>query len=195
MALPIIDASLFCREPVPDLATLRSKKLRVGSREQVETFTALGVAAQIIPQNELYSALQTGVVDCALYAARFATSISLQEVAQHAVYTGFPFPPVPYAIVAHQGSLDALTDEERAALSQAAATLETESSDFSKDAEAEAAARAALAEAGVTWYPDFTPEDVQELRTAAEATWLTLSEEGGEAAVANRAAILDALGR
>jgi TRAP-type transport system periplasmic protein len=61
---------------------------------------ALGVAAQIVPQNELYSALQTGVVDCALYAARFARSISLQEVAQHAVYTGFPFPPVPYAIVA-----------------------------------------------------------------------------------------------
>src|SRR5690606_5328965 len=83
MALPIIDASLFCREPVTSLDELRARKLRVGSREQVETFTALGVAAQIVPQNELYSALQTGVVDCALYAARFANSISLQEVAPH----------------------------------------------------------------------------------------------------------------
>jgi TRAP-type C4-dicarboxylate transport system substrate-binding protein len=195
MALPIIDASLFCREPVRTLAELRTKKLRVGSREQVETFTALGVAAQIVPQNELYSALQTGVVDCALYAARFASSISLQEVAQHAVYTGFPFPPVPYAIVANKGSLEALDDAQRAALTEAAEVLETESSDFSKDAEAEAAARAALTEAGVTWYPDFTAEEVEEIRTAAEATWLTLSEEGGETAVANRAAILEALGR
>jgi TRAP-type transport system periplasmic protein len=195
MALPIIDASLFCREPVQSLAELRTKKLRVGSREQVETFTALGVAAQIVPQNELYSALQTGVVDCALYAARFAASISLQEVAQHAVYTGFPFPPVPYAIVAHKASLEALTDAERAALTEAAEVLETESSDFSKDAEAEAAARAALTEAGVTWYPDLTAEVIAEIRTAAEATWLTLSEEGGATAVANRAAILEALGR
>jgi TRAP-type C4-dicarboxylate transport system substrate-binding protein len=195
MALPIIDASLFCREPVRTLDELRTKKLRVGSREQVETFTALGVAAQIVPQNELYSALQTGVVDCALYAARFASSISLQEVAQHAVYTGFPFPPVPYAIVAHKGSLEALDDAQRAALAEAAEILETESSDFSKDAEAEAAARAALTEAGVTWYPDFTAEEIEEIRAAAEATWLTLSEEGGETAVANRAAILEALGR
>jgi TRAP-type transport system periplasmic protein len=195
MALPIIDASLFCREPVQTLDELRTKKLRVGSREQVETFTALGVAAQIVPQNELYSALQTGVVDCALYAARFATSISLQEVAQHAVYTGFPFPPVPYAIVAHKGSLEALTEAERAALAEAAEVLETESSDFSRDAEAEAAARAALTEAGVTWYPDLTAEEIEEIRTAAEATWLALSEEGGATAVANRAAILGALGR
>jgi TRAP-type transport system periplasmic protein len=195
MALPIIDASLFCREPVRTLDELRAKKLRVGSREQVETFTALGVAAQIVPQNELYSALQTGVVDCALYAARFATSISLQEVAQHAVYTGFPFPPVPYAIVAHKGSLAALTEAERAALAEAAEVLETESSDFSRDAEAEAAARAALTEAGVTWYPDFTAAEIEEIRTAAEATWLALSEEGGATAVANRAAILGALGR
>lgn len=195
MALPIIDASLFCREPVTSLDELRARKLRVGSREQVETFTALGVAAQIVPQNELYSALQTGVVDCALYAARFANSISLQEVAPHAVYTGFPFPPVPYAIVAHRGSLEALSEAERAALTEAAVILETESSDFSKDAEAEAEARATLAEQGVTWYPDLTPAEIEEIRAAAEATWLTLSEEGGETAVASRAAILEALGR
>ena len=164
MALPIIDASLFCREPVRSLDELRTRKLRVGSREQVETFTALGIAAQIVPQNELYSALQTGVVDCALYAARFATSVSLQEVARHAVYTGFPFPPVPYAIVAHGGSLSRLTEAQRAALDEAAEILEAESSDFSRDAEAEAAARAALAEAGVTWYDPFSAGEIEEIR-------------------------------
>lgn len=195
MALPIIDASLFCREPVTSLDELRSRKLRVGSREQVETFTALGVAAQIVPQNELYSALQTGVVDCALYAARFAASISLQEVAQHAVYTGFPFPPVPYAIVANQRSLGQLTDAQRGALAEAAAILEVDSSDFSRDAEAEAAARASLTEAGVTWYPDFTPAEVEAIRAAAVATWETMASEGGAQARNHRQAILTALGR
>ena len=195
MGLPIIDASLFCREPVTSLADLRTKKLRVGSREQVETFTALGVAAQIIPQNELYSALQTGVVDCALYAARFAQSISLQEVAKHATYSGFPFPPVPYAIVAHQGSLDKLTDAERAALAEATVLLETNSSDFSKDAEAEAAAREALTAAGVTWHAPLTPAEVEEIRAAAATTWETLASEGGEKALAHRTAIREALAK
>jgi len=191
MALPIIDASLFCREPVQSLDELRRLRLRVGSREQVETFTALGVAAQIIPQNELYSALQTGVVDCALYAARFARSISLQEVARHAVYTGFPFPPAPYAIVAHARTLEALSAEHRDALDRALDVLEEESFQFDGDAEAEAAARAELTEAGVTWYDDLSADDQDAIREAAAQTWLTLSEEGGENAVAYRARILE----
>ncbi|KPQ05868.1 MAG: TRAP-type C4-dicarboxylate transport system, periplasmic component [Rhodobacteraceae bacterium HLUCCA12] len=191
MALPIIDASLFCREPVRNLDELRELRLRVGSREQVETFDALGVAAQIIPQNELYSALQTGVVDCALYAARFARSISLQEVAQHAVYTGFPFPPAPYAIVAHADSLEALSDEHREALDRALDVLEEDSFQFDGDAEAEEAAREELAEDGVTWYDDFSDEDQEEIREAAAETWLTLSEEGGEDAVQYRDQIIE----
>lgn len=195
MGLPIIDASLFCREPVRSLEDLRSKKLRVGSREQVETFTALGIAAQIIPQNELYSALQTGVVDCALYAARFAQSISLQEVAKHATYSGFPFPPVPYAIVSHQGSLDDLTETERAALLEATVLLEANSSDFSKDAEAEAAARQTLSEAGVTWHDPLTAAEVEEIRAAAAKTWEMLATEGGEKALGYRTTILEALAK
>lgn len=194
MALPIIDASLFCRQPVTSLEQLRGLRLRVGSREQVETFTALGVAAQIIPQNELYSALQTGVVDCALYAARFARSISLQEVAQHAVYTGFPFPPAPYAIVAHAGSLEALSAEHRQALDRALEVLATDSFQFDGDAAAEVAARADLTAAGVTWHGDLPQADQDAIREAAAQTWLTLSTEGGEAAVAYRARILDLLG-
>lgn len=194
MALPIIDASLFCREPVRNLDELRRVRLRVGSREQVETFSALGVAAQIIPQNELYSALQTGVVDCALYAARFARSVSLQEVARHAVYTGFPFPPAPYAIVSHSRSLEALSDEHREALDRALDILAEESFQFDGDAEAEIAARTELTEAGVEWHEEFTAQDKEAIREAAAQTWLTLSEEGGEAAVGYRAQILELIG-
>jgi len=194
MALPIIDASLFCREPVASLDELRRLRLRVGSREQVETFSALGVAAQIIPQNELYSALQTGVVDCALYAARFARSISLQEVARHAVYTGFPFPPAPYAIVAHAGSLSRLSADHRGALDRALEVLAEESFQFDGDAAAEVAARADLTEAGVTWHDDLSQADQDAIREAAAQTWLTLSEEGGAEAVAHRARILDLIG-
>ena len=65
--LPLLKASIFCRdEPVRTLDDLKKKKLRVWSKDQVETFTKLGVPAQIVGQNDLYVALQTGVVDCAV---------------------------------------------------------------------------------------------------------------------------------
>lgn len=193
MGLPVIDASLFCREPVRSLEELKSKKVRVGTRDQVDTFSALGVAAQIVPQNELYSALQTGVVDCALYAARFAKSVSLQEVAKHATYSGFPFPPAPYAIVANKEKYEALTDEQRAAIASAAETLETNSTDFSKDAEAEAAAREDLKAAGITWHDDFSEADKEAIRGAALETWQKITGEAGAEATAIREKIVESL--
>ena len=136
------DAALFCREPVKTLEELKKKKLRVGSREQVETFKRLGVAAQIVPQNELYAALQTGVVDCALYAARFANTISLQEVAKHVTPTGFPFPPAPYALMAHKGKWAALAPDLKKGFNDAVAELERVSFNFSGDTDAVLAAKA-----------------------------------------------------
>ena len=96
MALPLLKASIFCREePVNSLEKLRTKKLRVWSNDQVQTFTKLGVSAQIIGQNDLYVALQTGVVDCAVYPALFAHTISLNEVTKYASYL-YPVAGVPY---------------------------------------------------------------------------------------------------
>lgn len=54
------------------------------SKDQVDTFERLGVSAQIIPQTEMHVALRTGVVDCAVYPALFAHTVSLQEVAKYA---------------------------------------------------------------------------------------------------------------
>jgi len=85
MALPMLEASIFCADdPVRTLADLEGKKLRVWSKDQVDTFERLGVSAQIIPQTEMYVALRTGVVDCAVYPALFAHTVSLQEVAKYA---------------------------------------------------------------------------------------------------------------
>ncbi|MEM8663741.1 MAG: TRAP transporter substrate-binding protein DctP [Pseudomonadota bacterium] len=193
MGLPIIQASIFCREPVQDLDALREVKLRVGTREQVETFDKLGVAAQIVPQNELYSALQTGVIDCALYPARFAHTVSLQEVAEHATPVGFPFPPTPYAIMVHKASWDGLPDDLKSGVMTAMDTLQEASFDFAKDVEAEAAARKSTAEMGVTWYDGFSAEDQAAIREAALETWAALAQEAGGNAPAYREKVLQAL--
>ena len=193
MGLSIIDASIFCREPVRSLEELKAVKLRVGTREQVETFTALGVAAQIVPQNELYAALQTGVVDCALYPARFAGSISVQEVAKHAAYVGFPFPPAPYAMMVNQAKWAGLDEGLKGHVRDAMVALEEKTFKFDADAEAEKAARQKTAEQGVTWYPDFSAADQKAIRDAALVVWENLAKEAGGDAEAYRQKILAAL--
>jgi TRAP-type C4-dicarboxylate transport system substrate-binding protein len=192
--LGLLDASIFCRSPVRTLEELRRVKLRVGSREQVETFRALGVAAQIVPQQELYSAMQTGVVDCALYPPRIVHTISLQEVARHAVSTGFAFPPTPYIVLAHQARFRALSAENRQHLTQAVAAMETRSAQFEKDAADDEAARERLRGAGVTFHGTLSEAEQNAIRTAALATWETLMREAGGQGPAWRQRIQAALG-
>ena len=78
VAIPMLSVSVFCREdPVHTIEDLKSKKLRVWARDQVEAFTRLGVSAQIIPQDEMYVAMKTGVVPsmfAALTSAPASTS-------------------------------------------------------------------------------------------------------------------------
>lgn len=195
MALPLLKASIFCREePVRTLEELRAKKLRVWSNDQVETFTKLGVAAQIVGQKELYVALQTGVIDCAVYPALFAHTISLQEVAKYASYL-YPVAGVPYVLGANEAAWNKLTDSERAALSTAASRVWERTNQYDAAEEKEAAARAKLSEQGVEFLEPFSDADRSAFLDAASQTWQQLAEEAGGNALANRERILGVLGR
>ena len=195
MALPLLKASIFCREkPVRTLEDLRTRKLRVWSNDQVETFTKLGVSAQIVGQNDLYVALQTGVVDCTVYPALFAHTISLNEVAKYASYL-YPVAGVPYVLGASQGAWDGLTDAERDAVSTAAARVWERTNEYSKAEENEQAARAKLTDQGVTFLDPFSDEDRAAFLDAASSTWEELAEDAGGKAPEYRQRILDVLGR
>lgn len=195
MALPLLKASIFCREePVRTLEDLRTKKLRVWSNDQVETFTKLGVAAQIVGQNDLYVALQTGVVDCAVYPALFAHTISLQEVTGYASYL-YPVAGVPYVLGASKKSWDGLSDAEREAVSTAAARVWERTNEYSKSEENEQAARAKLTEQGIEFLEPFSEEDRAAFLGAASETWLEMAEEAGGSAPEYRQRILGVLGR
>jgi TRAP-type C4-dicarboxylate transport system substrate-binding protein len=195
MALPLLKASIFCREkPVRTLEDLRTRKLRVWSNDQVETFTKLGVSAQIVGQNDLYVALQTGVVDCTVYPALFAHTISLNEVAKYASYL-YPVAGVPYVLGASQGAWDGLTDAERDAVSTAAARVWERTNEYSKAEENEQAARAKLTDQGVTFLDAFSDEDRAAFLDAASSTWEEMAEDAGGKAPEYRQRILDVLGR
>lgn len=195
MALPLLKASIFCREdPVRTLDDLRTKKLRVWSNDQVETFGKLGVSAQIVGQNELYVALQTGVVDCAVYPALFAHTISLQEVTGYASYL-YPVAGVPYVLGASKDAWDSLTDEQREAVTTAADRVWERTNDYSKAEENEQAARAKLAEQGLEFLEPFSDEDRAAFLEAASATWQEMAEDAGGKAPEYRQRILDRIGR
>jgi TRAP-type C4-dicarboxylate transport system substrate-binding protein len=195
MALPLLKASIFCREePVRSLEDLKTRKLRVWSNDQVQTFTRLGVAAQIVGQNELYVALQTGVVDCAVYPALFAHTISLQEVTKYASYL-YPVAGVPYVLGANKDAWDKLSDSERDALTAAAGNVWERTNQYDAAEENEMAARAKLADQGVEFLDDFSEADRSAFLAAASETWEELANEAGGNAPAHRQRILDVLGR
>ncbi|MCY4460588.1 MAG: TRAP transporter substrate-binding protein DctP [Albidovulum sp.] len=195
MALPLLRASIFCRdEPVRTLDDLRTKKLRVWSGDQVETFTKLGVSAQIVGQTDLYVALQTGVVDCAVYPALFAHTISLQEVTDYAAYL-YPIAGVPYVLGADQEAWDALTDMERDAVTAAADRVWERTNEYSQADENEQAARTRLTEQGIEFLDGFSDVDRSAFLEAASMTWAELANEAGGKAPEYRQRILDILGR
>lgn len=192
VAIPTLSVSVFCRdEPVNTLEDLKDVKLRVWAREQVETFTRLGVSAQIIPQEETYVALRTGVVDCALYPALYASTISLQEVTNYASFL-YPMASAPYTIGVETGRWDATDPEIKSAITDAADALWERTNQYDQDLERELDAREAL---GITWGEDFPESDRAEFLTAVAETWQMLAEEAGGNALDYRQRVLTALGR
>lgn len=195
LAIPMLSVSVFCREePVRTMADLKSKKLRVWARDQVETFTRLGVAAQIIPQEEMYVALKTGVVDCALYPALYAHTVSLQEVAKYASFL-YPMASGPYVLGVATDRWNKTDDAIKAAITSAAESLWDRTNKYDDDFERELAARKELAKSGVEWLDDFPEADRSVFLDAVSESWKILAEEAGGKAPEYRQRVLKALGR
>ena len=195
MGLPILYASIFCKgEPVNSLDLLRTKKLRVWSKDMVDTFKRLGVSAQIIGQTEMYVALKTGVVDCAVYPALYAHTVSLHEVTNSASYL-YPIAGLPYVLGASEKKWQELPDSYKKVVKSAAEELFERSTDYSDDAANEMEARRKLESQGVDWLIDFSPSDQRAFLDAAAETWKEAADEAGGEAPNNRSRILRAIGR
>ena len=195
MGLPILYASIFCKgEPVNTIEKLKTKKLRVWSKDMVDTFKKLGVSAQIIGQTEMYVALKTGVVDCAVYPALYAKTVSLQEVANSASYL-YPVAGLPYVLGASERKWTKLPQSYKNAVKNAAEKLFQRSTDYTDDEANEMNARRNLESEGVDWLTDFSPSDQRTFLDAAAETWKEAAKEAGGEAPNNRSKILQAIGR
>jgi len=189
---PIYDMSIFCKEPVNSLEALQGRKLRVWSREQVLAYEKLGVPALIMPQTELYSALQTGVIDCALYVVGNAKTISIHEVAPYAaqlhVYAATPEP-----VVVNDAAWQALTPEQQQVVLTAGENLwnRTLAAAEADPAKREQEVAAELTAAGtLTVLPPFSAEDKAKFFAAVSEVWEAEAEAIGPEAVGYREQVL-----
>ena len=195
VALPMLEASIFCREePVRTLAQLKTKKLRVWAKDQVENFKRLGVSAQIIPQEEMYVAMKTGVVDCAVYPALYAHTVSLQEVAKYGAFL-YPMASGPYVLGMSAKKWDGLSDTHKKAIQDAGQAAWDRTNTYAEDHAKELAARQKLEAQGVEWLDDFPAADRAVYIEAVNVTWEKLANEAGGDAPAYRKRVLAAMGR
>ena len=74
---------VFCRAPFASLADLRGRKVRTFGNSLVDLVTALGAQPVSIGFPEVYSALERGVVDCAITGSGSGVAARWPEVTTH----------------------------------------------------------------------------------------------------------------
>ncbi len=74
---------LFCRQPFTRLEDLKGRKIRTFGQSLVDLVTALGAQPVSIGFPEVYSALERGVVDCAITGTGSGASARWPEVTTH----------------------------------------------------------------------------------------------------------------
>ena len=74
---------VFCRAPFTSLNDLRGRRIRTFGNSLVDFFTTLGAQPVSIGFPEVYSALERGVVDCAITGSGSGTAARWPEVSTH----------------------------------------------------------------------------------------------------------------
>ncbi len=74
---------LWCRQPFTSLADMRGRKVRTFGPSLVDLMNALGAQPVSIGFPEVYSALERGVVDCAVTGTGSGASVRWPEVSTH----------------------------------------------------------------------------------------------------------------
>jgi tripartite ATP-independent transporter DctP family solute receptor len=111
--------SVYTKNAVSSLAQVKGVKLRVlPTTAFIDTFKLMGAIPTPIPFNELYTALQTGVVDGFEHDAATVLASKLYEVSKHCWLTEHLFSPM-IAVIGKRG-LDRIPADIRPAVVKAA---------------------------------------------------------------------------
>lgn len=164
--------NMFTTKAIGGLADIRDMKIRVPETElMMDTMKALGAQPTPISYSELYSSLQSGVVDGAENGYPGYSSNKFYEVAPYYLLSGHTFSPG--IVLMAEAKWNALSPEDQQILRDAG----QKASEWNKDAiEAEEVAiRKDLESKGVT-IVDMTPEEKAAAQAACEPVWADYTE-------------------
>ena len=158
------------KDPVTSLDELRKLKFRHYSKAGIRAYSELGVSTQVIPSSELYLALQTGVVDGAMYGAPYILSQSLDEVTCCASFVG-ALTLSPRGISADAAKWANLPADLQQAMIDVGNEMFDESMARWREEEIYNAAAAELTESGYKILEPFPLEDRLQIQQAILKVW------------------------
>lgn len=160
--------ALASSKPLDTLADLQDWKFRSPPGMETEIFAKLGSKPVVMDFTEVFTALETGIIDGAdASAISNNVGLGLYDVVNNATYPGFHSMPADH-LACNKTKWDSLTDEQRAVVQKAMDDLSVTSAETFAAANEEAAK--ALTEKGVH-VSDWSAEDRGGFRKAAQETW------------------------
>ena len=185
--------SLSSSKPIAGPADLQGWKFRSPPGLETEIFTELGATPIVMDFTEIFTALETGIIDGADASGLYNNvGLGLYVIVTHATYPGFHSMPSDH-LACNKDVWDGLSEQHRRIIDTAMQklTLHTALSNEKKNAEA----AAELTAAGVTLH-NWSEQDRADFRKAAQTAWDGWAAKTPEAAalVESHRSYLSALG-
>ena len=185
--------SLSSSKPLRGFEDLKGWKFRSPPGMETEIFEKLGASPIVMDFTEIFTALETGIIDGAdASGLNNNVGLGLYDIVKHATYPGFHSMPSDH-LSCNLDVWNGLTEAQRRIIDTAWQKVSFQIALSNEKLNAEAAAK--LTAAGISLY-DWSPEDRATFRKAAQAAWEdwgTRSPEAG-ALLASHKTYLKALG-
>jgi len=170
--------SLASTKPIAGIADLQDWKFRSPPGLETEIFAELGASPIVMDFTEIFTALETGIIDGA-DASGIANNVGLglYDIAKHTNYPGFHSMPSDH-LACNKAVWDAMPEHHRRIMETAMEKLALRTALTFEKKNAEAVA--ALTEQGVT-ISDWSEEDRATFRAAAQKSWQGWADKTPEA--------------
>ncbi|MHA3978943.1 TRAP transporter substrate-binding protein [Halovulum sp. GXIMD14794] len=170
--------SMSSSKPLAGPDDLKDWKFRSPPGLETEIFAELGASPIVMDFTEIFTALETGIIDGA-DASGLANNVGmgLYDIVKHATYPGFHSMPSDH-LACNKDVWDGLADHHKRIIETAMQKLALQTALYFERANAQAAAD--LQAAGVTLH-DWSTEDRAAFRAAAQKAWEGWAEKTPEA--------------
>ncbi|MEM9148679.1 MAG: TRAP transporter substrate-binding protein [Pseudomonadota bacterium] len=170
--------SMSSSRPIAGPDDLKDWKFRSPPGLETEIFAELGASPIVMDFTEIFTALETGIIDGA-DASGLANNVGLglYDIVKHATYPGFHSMPSDH-LACNKDVWDSMSEKHRRIIDTAMQKLALQTALTFEKKNAEAAAE--LTAQGVTLY-DWSAEDRAAFRKGAQAAWETWAVKTPEA--------------